>query len=66
MEISVIIIGLLLLTNGVIILKNKKYGPEEGTRGNYFKGNFARAVGIFLTLVGIFVLLAGLINIVLT
>lgn len=44
--------GASLICSGVMIIRNKKFGPEEGLRGNYIKGEQAVFWGIVQTLLG--------------
>ena len=44
--------GASLICSGVMIIRNKKYGPEEGLRGNYIKGEHAVFWGILQTFFG--------------
>lgn len=61
MSIGVILIGIILLANGILILKRKRCGPKEGVRGNPITGKGAIIAGIVITLFGAIVIIVGII-----
>jgi hypothetical protein len=55
--------GISLLTSGGMIMKNKRFGPEEGLRGNYIKGEKAMIWGRVQLFFGAILVFLGLIAI---
>jgi hypothetical protein len=45
--------GICLLVSGAMAVKNKQFGPEEGLRGNYIKGEKAVCWGYAQVFLGI-------------
>ncbi len=62
MRIGIIIIGLIFLANGILILKKKRFGPEEGMRGNVYKGKIAILSGVVFTIIGLAAIIAALLK----
>ena len=62
MKIVMIIFGIFFLLQGLVVLKNKRYGPEEGNPGlrGVVKGKQAFVLGGIFTLVGLVLILLGL------
>jgi len=56
---KLIVIGILIVINGIIVLKHKKWGPEEGLTGFCIKGNVAKFVGIIMVLLGLLLVCLG-------
>ncbi len=63
MPYAIILFGAILLLNGLVIIKNRKYTEDEGLRvlGSGFKGKFAIAIGYCMTAVAVIILIVGLI-----
>jgi len=61
MKVGILFIGLLFLVNGILVLRRKRYGPEEGMRGILFTGKTAIYSGIILTVIGVILIILGLI-----
>lgn len=55
-----LLFGVGLICSGVMIIRNKKYGPEEGLSGNYIKGKQAVFWGIVQTFFGVILCCLGL------
>lgn len=49
---ALIFFGIMFLINGLIIIRHKKYGPEEGLWGPTFKGKFATLMAVIFVLLG--------------
>lgn len=52
-RIVIAFLGIMFIYLGIRTVKNEKYGPEEGFRGNIIKGKFAVGIGIIHVLIGI-------------
>lgn len=60
MNTGAIIIGLLLFVNGILVLCRRRFGPEEGMRGNLFVGNTAIFAGVTMIVMGVALLYVGI------
>jgi hypothetical protein len=58
---SLLFFGASLLISGGMIIKNKQFGPEEGLRGNYLKGEKAIIWGRIQLFLGAILVFLGLI-----
>ena len=58
MKTFLLVFAIIFVANGVLILKKKKYGPEEGLRGNIIEGKSTIVIGVVHILIGIGFLLA--------
>ena len=61
MKAGLLLVGFLFIVNGILALKRRRYGPEEGIRGILIKGKAAIFFGIVLTMIGLVLIAAGLI-----
>ena len=59
MKFAMILFGVLFLLQGLIVLKNKRFGTEEGNLGlrGVVKGKMAIVFGSIFTLVGLALIL---------
>lgn len=60
MKIGTLIVGLLLLINGILILNKRRYGPQEGLRGTVITGKAAIFAGWILIAIAVMLIIAGL------
>lgn len=57
---TLLFFGVCLIVSGVMIMKNKKYGPEEGLRGSSIKGENAEVWGFAQLVLGFILVMLGL------
>ena len=61
---TLLFFGVSLLVSGGMTVKNKQYGPEEGLRNNYIKGEKAVIWGLGQLFFGVVLVVLGLIGMI--
>lgn len=61
---ALLFFGICIFASGVMIIRNKQFGPEEGMRGNYLKGDKAIFWGLLQFVFGLVIIGFGEISLI--